>query len=125
MHLRGLALGLLSLVGSSNAFTNPIRNPGGSDPQVTYSGGYYYLISTTWTDLQLRRATSIDGLKSATPKVIYTDSNASRSCNLWAPEMHYFDGTWYLYYTAGNCDNLDGQRVHALVGTLLQRPLTM
>jgi len=109
-------LGTLGLFGGVEAFTNPVRNPGGSDPQVTYTGGYYYLISTTWDNLQLRRATTIQGLKSATPRVIYSDTNPSRRCNMWAPELHYFDGKWYIYYTAGNCDNLDGQRMHALVG---------
>ncbi|KAF4458596.1 Alpha-N-arabinofuranosidase 2 [Fusarium albosuccineum] len=108
------ALGLFS---SASAFTNPIRNPGGGDPQVTYFDGYYYLISTEWTNLQLSRAKTIEGLKTATPKVIYTDSNASRCCNVWAPEIHYFDGKWYLYYTAGlSGDNLTGQRSHVLKG---------
>ncbi|KAI8652726.1 hypothetical protein NW754_007612 [Fusarium falciforme] len=113
-NLFTLALGLF---GSARAFTNPIRNPGGGDPQVTYFDGYYYLISTEWTNLQLSRAKTIEGLKTATPKVIYTDSNASRCCNVWAPEIHYFDGKWYLYYTAGLAgDNLDGQRSHVLKG---------
>lgn len=115
-NLFTLALGLF---GSAQAFTNPIRNPGGGDPQVTYFDGYYYLISTEWTNLQLSRAKTIEGLKTATPKVIYTDSNASRCCNVWAPEIHYFDGKWYLYYTAGLAgDNLTGQRSHVLKGKL-------
>lgn len=107
---------LLSLLGSAQAFTNPIRNPGGGDPQVTYFDGYYYLISTEWTDLQLTRAKTIEGLKTAEPQVIYSDANPGRCCNVWAPEIHFFDGKWYLYYTAGNKDNLDDQKMHALVG---------
>lgn len=111
-----LALGISSLFGVATAFTNPIRNPGGADPQVTWSGGYYYLVSTEWTNLQISRAETIDGLKTAQPKVIYTDSNSSRCCNVWAPEIHYFDGNWYLYYTAGSSANLDLQRSHVLKG---------
>lgn len=109
----------LSLFGLSSAFTNPIRNPGGADPQVSYFDGYYYLISTEWTNLQLTRAETIDGLKTAEPKVIYTDPDPSRCCNVWAPEIHLIDGTWYLYYTAGQdgSDNLGGQRSHVLRGT--------
>lgn len=123
-HIVTMALGKLlqatlaftTLFGFACAFTNPIRNPGGSDPQVSYSGGWYYLISTEWDNLQLARAETIDGLKTAESKVIYTDSNASRCCNVWAPELHYFDGTWYLYYTAGGSENLDNQRSHVLKG---------
>ncbi|KAM0334969.1 hypothetical protein ACHAQA_000003 [Verticillium albo-atrum] len=59
------ACGLLAAASSGYAFTNPIRAPGGADPQVTYSGGWYYLIATEWTDLKLSRARSIEGLKTA------------------------------------------------------------
>lgn len=115
-------LALSGLLGSAAAFTNPIRNPGGSDPQVSYFDGFYYLISTEWDNLQLARAETIDGLKTAENKVIYSDTNAARCCNVWAPELHYFDGSWYLYYTAGNADNLDDQRSHALKGKFMFCP---
>jgi hypothetical protein len=26
------------------------------------------------------------------------------SRNIWAPEMHFIDGKWYLYFTAGRAD---------------------
>ena len=109
-------LAFVGLLGSASAFTNPIRDPGGSDPQVTYSGGWYYLISTGWDNLNLARAETIEGLKTAERKVIYTDTDPSRCCHVWAPELHYFDGTWYLYYTAGTEESLDNQRSHVLRG---------
>ncbi|CAJ2514272.1 Uu.00g023910.m01.CDS01 [Anthostomella pinea] len=96
-------LSLLSLFNLTTAFTNPVRTPGGSDPFVTYSGGYYYILTTTWTDVEIARSTTVDGLKTATKKVIYTSTDASRSCN-------------YVYFAAGDCDDLDGQRLHALKG---------
>jgi GH43 family beta-xylosidase len=120
-----LALGLVS---SARAYTNPIRNPGGGDPQITYTGGYYYLISTEWTNLQLSRATTIEGLKTATPKVIYTDTDPTRSSNVWAPELHYLGGKWYIYYTAGKSEDLTGQRSHVIKGEFwhwLQRTSTV
>ncbi|KAG8916618.1 hypothetical protein FRC00_014612, partial [Tulasnella sp. 408] len=86
---------------SATTFTNPIKNPNGSDPFMVYDGGYYYLTTTTWTNVQVwlpldatrkeeivTRATTVAGLKTATPKVVYTDSNSARCCNVWAPEMH-------------------------------------
>lgn len=104
------------LVSSVTAFTNPIRRPGGSDPQMSYSGGYYYLLSTTWTDVEIARATTIEDLKTAERKVVYSSTVANRCCNVWAPETHYIDGTWYIYFTAGNGNNLDGQNLHVLKG---------
>lgn len=113
MALLSLFLCLFNL---SDAYTNPIRSPGGSDPHLVYTGGYYYLLTTSWSDVQISRATSIEGLKTATKKVVYSTSTASRCCNVWAPEVHYLGGAWYIYYTAGTSANLDGQRLHVLKG---------
>ncbi|KAF8719199.1 Glycosyl hydrolases family 43, partial [Rhizoctonia solani] len=87
-----------------SAFTNPLKTPNGSDPFMVYSNGYYYLMSTattTWGNLQISRATSMAGLKTATPKVVWTDGTTSRCCQMWAPELHQVSGSWYIYYTAG------------------------
>ncbi|KAH8896567.1 glycosyl hydrolase family 43 protein [Thozetella sp. PMI_491] len=109
-------IGISSLVPAVLGFTNPIRSPGGSDPFMVYSGGYYYLMTTTWTDVEIARATTVEGLKTATKKSVYSTSTASRCCNVWAPEVHYLGGAWYIYYTAGNSADLDGQRLHVLKG---------
>ncbi|KAI1369706.1 glycoside hydrolase family 43 protein [Xylaria arbuscula] len=112
----GALLSLASVVSFAAAFTNPIRSPGGSDPFVTYSDGYYYIMTTSWTDVEIARSTTVAGLTSATKKVIYSSTTSTRSSNVWAPEVHYFDGAWYVYFTAGNADNLDGQNLHVLKG---------
>jgi GH43 family beta-xylosidase len=114
---------MLCLLGSAAAWVNPIRSSGGSDPFLVYSGGYFYLMTTTWTDVEIARATTIDGLKTATKKVVYSTTTASRCCNVWAPEVHYFDGAWYIYYTAGDSADLDGQNIHVLKGSCLGFPL--
>ena len=94
MRIFAAFVGFLGLAGTCQGFTNPIRKPGGSDPQITFTGGYYYLIATEWDHLALTRARTIEGLKTAQPKVIYRDSNPSRCCNVWAPELHYLSGRW-------------------------------
>ncbi|OGE52505.1 hypothetical protein PENARI_c010G10126 [Penicillium arizonense] len=108
--------GLLAFCSQAIAWTNPIRNPGGSDPFVVYTGGYYYLLSTTWSDVEIARATTVAGLETATKKVVYTTTATSHCCNVWAPEVHYLGGKWYIYYTAGESTDLDGQRLHVLTG---------
>jgi GH43 family beta-xylosidase len=39
-----------------------------------------------------------------------------RTNNMRQPELHYLDGLWYIYYTAGSSANLDLQRPHVLKG---------
>ncbi|KAH8823116.1 Arabinanase/levansucrase/invertase [Flagelloscypha sp. PMI_526] len=101
------------------AFTNPIKTTDGSDPFMVYSAGYYYLTTTTWTNIKITRATTIGGLKTASAKTVWTDSTSSRCCNMWAPEIWWYDtaGSWYIYYTAGTSDTLDNQRIHVLKGS--------
>ncbi|KAI6355985.1 hypothetical protein MCOR31_011025 [Pyricularia oryzae] len=103
-----------------DAFTNPIKT--GSDPQMVYHDGMYYLTSTTWTDVQITAASTIEGLKTATAKVIWSDtSNPNRACNFWAPEMHKLDGRWHLFFSASVCNPdwgvvLPTLRVYTLAG---------
>ncbi|KAI5777277.1 glycosyl hydrolase [Geopyxis carbonaria] len=111
-----VALFSIALLVEGATFTNPLKNPNGSDPHIVYTGGYYYLTTTTWTNIQLTRATTLAGLKTATPTTVWTDSTASRAGNFWAPELHYIDGIWYLYYSAGTTTCCDNQRPHVLKG---------
>ncbi|KAK0646796.1 glycosyl hydrolase [Cercophora newfieldiana] len=122
MHLLTVPLLLLALLSSVHGanFTNPLRSRDGSDPFIVWDGavgsGYYYLLTTTWNDVRLTRATTLEGLKRGETRVVWTDTSPSRCCNVWAPEIHRIDGTWYIYYSAGNKQNLDGQRSHVLKG---------
>ncbi|QRV78530.1 glycoside hydrolase family 43 protein [Ceratobasidium sp. AG-Ba] len=71
-------------------------------------------MSTTWSNLQITRATSMAGLKTASPKVVWKDTTTNRACNMWAPEIHQVEGSWYIYYTAGPCSDSSGIRIHAI-----------
>jgi len=72
------------LVEAAN-FTNPLKDPNGSDPFIVYDGGYYYLTTTTWTDVQITRAKTLEGLKTGERKTVWKDSNSVRCCQVWAP----------------------------------------
>ncbi|KAI9741005.1 MAG: hypothetical protein M1834_002716 [Cirrosporium novae-zelandiae] len=109
------ALSLSTLV-NAKTFTNPLKTYNGSDPFMVYYDGYYYLTTTTWDNIQITRATTLTGLKTATAKTVWTDSTASRCCNIWAPEIHQIDGTWYIYYTAGISADTGSQHPHVLEG---------
>ncbi|KAJ8521245.1 hypothetical protein ONZ45_g2029 [Pleurotus djamor] len=77
------------------------------------------LTTTTWTNIQITRATTIGGLKTATPKTVWSDSTFSRCCNVWAPEIHWMpnEGAWFIYYTAGTSGTFDNQHMHVLRGS--------
>jgi GH43 family beta-xylosidase len=103
----------------STTFTNPLNTSNGSDPFMVFYNGNYYLTATTWNDIRITRASTIAGLKTTASTRVWSDTTASRCCNMWAPEMHLLNGPsgqrWYLYYTAGTSgSNLDNQRSFVL-----------
>ncbi|THV80376.1 Arabinanase/levansucrase/invertase [Aureobasidium pullulans] len=119
MKFASAVLLALSAVSTALAasFTNPLRAKDGSDPFIVYSGdGYYYLLTTEWTNIQVTRSKTLGGLKTGETKVVWQDSTASRCCNVWAPEVHWINNAWYIYYSASNKDNLGTQRIHVLKG---------
>jgi GH43 family beta-xylosidase len=87
---------------------------------LLYHEGYYYLAATTWSsELSMRRATTLEGLRDAQPVTVWRGDQPARCCNFWAPEFHLLDGPngkrWYFYYTAGPSGaNTDNQRMHVL-----------
>lgn len=82
--LTALILALFSPLASAANYTNPLKTTDGSDPHIAWSGGYYYLMTTTWSNLQITRATTLNGLKSGEKRTVWTDATASRCCNVWA-----------------------------------------
>ena len=79
---------------SAATFTNPLKTPNGSDPHIVYTEGYYYLTTTTWDNIQLTRAKTLGSLKNGETKIVWKDSNSSRCCNIWAPELHWIDNVY-------------------------------
>ncbi|MGP3968164.1 glycoside hydrolase family 43 protein [Streptomyces sp. 6N223] len=102
------------------AFTNPVvPGPNAADPSIVYHEGAYYHIATTWAShWEIRTAPTLGGLASAEPVTIYEETEPSRCCNFWAPELHLLDGPngqrWYITYSAGVAENIDHQNVHVL-----------
>lgn len=100
---------------SDQTFHNPLNIFEGADPWLTYYDGYYYLSTTTGTSqLYMQKSATLAGLKVAKQELIYTETDPSRCCNMWAPEFRLFDGHWYFYYSAGTQNTLDNQRSYVL-----------
>jgi GH43 family beta-xylosidase len=80
-------LGLLAWETFCEPFTNPLKRNSGSDPWITYYNGYYYLLTTMWTEVTITRAKTLNGLKTGQTKAIYKQNGGDRCCNVWAPGM--------------------------------------
>jgi len=100
-----------------NPYTNPVKSQKGADPWLEYYDGNYYLVTTTFSNkLLMRKSPTLAGLSTAPSVEIWSDTTAGRNANIWAPEIHFLDGKWYLYYSAAQAgvSCCDTQRTHVL-----------
>lgn len=92
--------------------------PQRADPYVCRhtDGTYYFTASVPEYDrIVLRSASTLDGLRCAAEKEIWhKHEKGIMSAHIWAPELHYIDGRWYIYYAAGDVDDIWAIRPYAL-----------
>ena len=81
-----------------------------ADPYVCRAedGTYYFTGSYPAYDrILLRSAKTLEGLRDAEERLIWTKHESGpMSCHIWAPELHYLFGKWYMYFAAGERDDI-------------------
>jgi len=81
-------------------FTNPLLGAG-QDPSVVQHDGYYYLVQSGASGLSIARSPTLTGLATAEAVFVYSPPRGQPySYDLWAPELVYLDGAWYIYVAA-------------------------
>lgn len=95
----------LAQPGPKKQFTNPLL-PSGADPWVIYHAGYYYYTNSKGDKLVLYKTRNMADLKSAQEKTVWVPPpNTTYSKELWAPELHFINNKWYMYFAADDGDN--------------------
>ncbi len=81
-----------------------------ADPFVCrHTDGSYYFTATApdYDKIILRHADSLLGLADAEEKVIWNRHTAGNmGAHIWAPELHYLNGAWYIYFAAGDAEEV-------------------
>jgi GH43 family beta-xylosidase len=99
----------------SRTFNNPLRI-NGPDPWVIRWGGYYYYTNTTGNNLQLWKTKKVSEVSTSKPALVWTPpATGPNSTQIWAPELHFLDGKWYIYYTASDKAAADDAHRHVFV----------
>jgi GH43 family beta-xylosidase len=85
---------------TQTALINPLMSSG-ADPWITYRGGYYYFMHTTGSTLRIWRSRTLADLAHAENRVVWrAPATGPYSREVWAPELHYLRGKWYIYFAA-------------------------
>jgi GH43 family beta-xylosidase len=97
----------------TNTFTNPLL-PSGPDPWIIRKDNNYYYTHTLGNRIGIWKTARVSELKNAAVQTIWNPpATGANSKNIWAPEIHFLNGKWYAYYTAGSGD-LSTQRTFVL-----------
>lgn len=101
LFLKVLLAGLLVLpVSAQKTFMNPLL-PSGADPFVAARDGYYYYMHTTSSNLVIWRTKDITDLAHAEKKIVWNPpATGPYSHWIWAPELYFLNGKWYIYFAA-------------------------
>lgn len=93
----------LKITQTELTFTNPIA--GIPDPWIIKQGDYYYLCKAQGNGINIAKSnklTNFPTTSSVWNAPVDKDGNKVwNPTNVWAPELHYIDGRWYIYYAAG------------------------
>lgn len=101
-----------------------------ADPFIyKHTDGYYYFTGSVpaYNGIELRRAKTIAGLAQAQPVMVWNKPDTGPLSDLiWAPEIHFNKGAWYVYFAAAPSreikHDLFQHRMYAL-STTVDNPL--
>ncbi|MCB0684900.1 MAG: family 43 glycosylhydrolase [Saprospiraceae bacterium] len=89
-------------------FANPIVKQR-ADPWVYKIDSIYYMTATVpeYDRIVLRKSKTIEGLSSAVEQVVWhKHEKGVMGHHIWAPELHRINGIWYIYFAAGEAENI-------------------
>src|SRR4051812_27611729 len=89
----------------ADTFINPIAGSG-ADPWVTQFQGQYFYARSDGGQLFIQRSTKLTDIATGVNQSVFLPPGGTAySMNLWAPELHYLDNKWYIYFAADDGTN--------------------
>ena len=89
-----------------------------ADPWIyKHTDGFYYFTASVpeYDRIELRRAEHINDLSAAQTVTVWQRHNAGEmSFLIWAPELHYCEGKWYIYFSASKTPEVFDHRIYVL-----------
>jgi GH43 family beta-xylosidase len=99
---------------------NPVINQRADTAIFKHTDGYYYMTASVpdYKRVELRRATTLQGLgTAATSNAFVAPSSGALSGWIWAPDIQYIDGAWYMYFSASPGTAVFDQRLYWIRNT--------
>ncbi|WP_425464246.1 glycoside hydrolase family 43 protein [Paenibacillus zeisoli] len=109
---------------ATREYNNPLVEQR-ADPWVyKHNDGYYYFTASVpeYDRIEVRRSSTLEGLRDTQPVVAWRKYETGMlSANIWAPEIHFIQGKWYIYFAAARTtetkEGLFDHRMYVLENT--------
>ncbi|WP_349323051.1 family 43 glycosylhydrolase [Asticcacaulis sp. MM231] len=89
-----------------------------ADAQIfRHDDGWYYMMASVpeYDRLVIRRSRTLAGLRDAQEVLVWRRPESGKLAGyIWAPELHWFDGRWHIYFAAGDGDDKFHIRTYVL-----------
>lgn len=117
---------MLILTNQSLKYQNPIVLER-ADPWVyKHTDGYYYFTGSVpgYQEIEVRRSKTLNGLETAERQTVWRAHESGELSRLiWAPEIHFVQGKWYIYFAAaGTNETTKGTFQHRMYALECQDP---
>ncbi len=108
-----MALGA-DAAGAAATFTNPLYR--GADPWIVHKDGWYYLCQSAGGGIAVWKSRKLTdrGTRAVVWRAPREGWNARQ---IWAPELHFVGGKWYIYYAAAKDNDNANHRMGVLEAT--------
>ena len=105
-------------------FNEPSK-PDGADPSVVLAGGkYYYCYAGSGNTVKIALLSSLENMTSFSATTVFTaPSTGMYSKEIWAPELVWVSGRWYVYFAADDGSNANHRMYVMEGGTNPDNPL--
>ena len=114
--LFGASAALAAGAALSGLITNPVAARG-ADPWVVRHGDAYYYCQSVRGSIGVSQSARLQDLGKTRPTRVWTPpAGAAFSKELWAPELHWLRGRWYIYVAADDGRN-ENHRMFVLEGS--------
>ncbi|KAL1698664.1 glycoside hydrolase family 43 protein [Schizophyllum commune] len=108
-------LTISTFIASAAAYTNPLWDDGkGADPWMFAANDGYYLAYTAGNHVEIRYSPTLTDFHTSDPVVVWEPSG--NMGGVWAPEVHFIDGKYYVYVAVTENGDNSGHRMHVLEG---------
>lgn len=100
--------------GMGGTFKNTLADIDTPDPSIVFKDGYYYMTFTHHgADVMVMKSRTLNFHEAQRKVVWYPPIDTPYSQNIWAPEIQFIRGKWYIYFAADDGNN-ENHRMYAL-----------